>query len=500
MAFRALVLVACLALPAAAQAAGGWSAPATLSGDGAGRPRVLTTAEGDTAVAWSGVSVQSVFKRHSGAFFGTPQTLSPEPGTLIDLAGTEDGDLTALWVNDEPAVESAWGVAGDAFGPRVRFPFAGIPLVAAAPAGDAFYVWAEGGRLFAVRRHEGTFGRQREVAGGYGLAAVVLDAAGRLNVIGAAPDGTVVVMPGTPEAGFAPPRGLSPPGSSAIQATTNGRGDMLVSWTAPDGGLAAAASLVGMPDWGAAEPVPGSTGAQQLDAALDDEGNALLAWTDGRRVRLGYRHADGRWDEAARLSTRPVCCTATPPPPCCEIRPRVGFDGRGTAVILWQDAEPARVLRAAVRPPDGPVRPFEVVAAAPAGGSLAEPDLAVDTEREAVAVWSAEAAGGLTHIAASGFDPSAPVITRFELGFSYLVSEPASVRADVYDLARRPVRRLGTLRSNGTSRAGRLTPSKRLAKRLRRKGRYRATITATTRGGRHPQPRTIDFRRLPKAP
>jgi hypothetical protein len=399
-------------------------------------------------------------------------------------------------VSSGPAVDTAWGVAGAGFGPPVRFPFAGLPLVAVAAQGDAFYVWAESGnRLMAVRRREGTFGRQAEVASGYGLAAATIDAVGALNVTAVAPDGTVAVTTGTPEGGFSPPRAISPPGASAVEAAANGRGDLLVGWTNPDTTLSAAVKPAGAPDWLPAETVPGSRNAEQTDAALDDGGNALLAWTDRTHIRVGYRHVDGRWEPAARLDPRPVCCTAKPPP-CCELHPQVGFDGRGSAVILWSDAEPTRTLRAAVRPPAGPVRQFEVVARAAAGSTLAASDLAVDPLRNAIAVWR-QGPATATRIAAAAFDPRAPVITALRPDFSYRVSEPATVRLDIHDIARRPARRLGTLRSLGSSRAGRLHLSQRLAKRLSRRGRYRATITATTRGGRHPQPRSIDFGRLP---
>jgi hypothetical protein len=473
----------------------------TISGGAANRPRVVMNADGQAVAAWSGATVQTATRPRGGGF-GPPVTLAGDPGYLLDLAGDPDGDLSALWVGGEPAVETAWG-AGGSFGPRVRFPFGGVPLLAPAPGGDAFYAWAENGRLMAVRRHEGTFGTAREVAAGLGLAAVAVDPAGALNVVGLASDGTVFVATGTPEGGFAPPLPISGAGNSApVQAATSSRGDILVTWATPAAGLAATVRAAGA-SWSQAQDVPGAQGARQPDAALDDEGNALVAWTDGSRAWVGYRHADGRWEPAARVSGRPVCCTPGPPP-TGELHPKVGFDGRGAAVIAWSDAEEARTLRAAVRPPEGPVRPFEVLAN---GAALTELDLAVDPQRNAVAVWTA----GATRVQAAIFDPTTPVITAFAPGgqakptkpqsvippgFAYRVSEPAAVRVDVVAMDGGPARRLGTLRSLGSSRAGRLTVPKRLERRLARRGRYRATIAATTRGGRTARPRHISFRRV----
>jgi hypothetical protein len=536
--------VAGLAVPACAFGAGGWSAPVTISGDGASRPRVVTADEGAVVAAWSGATGVQASTRPRRGVFRPPVTLAPSPGFLLDLAAYPDGDLTAAWINAGPAVETAWGTAGE-FGPRVRFPFDGVPLVAAAPGGDAFYSWVEGdGRLLAVRRREGTFGRPFQVATGLGLAALAVDATGALTVVAVGADGTVFAATGTPEAGFSAPRAISaggapggtgesggsgaPAGSGApggsvagvagVGARASPRGDILVSWITPAAQLAAAIRPAGA-DWGAPETVPGSQGAQQPDAALDDGGNAIVAWTDGKRARLAYRHADGRWGQAERASTRPVCCTPGPPP-CCELRPRAGFDAHGTAVIAWSDAglppsppsspTAPRTLRAAVRPPEGPVRPYEALST---GAGLGELDLAVDPQRNATAVWSAPTGTGPV-IRTTAFDPSAPAITAFAPGtrarpatphnvvppgFAYSVSEPASVRVDIDRLT--PARaRLGTLRSMGSSRSGRLTLSARLARRLAKLGRYRATVTATTRGGRHPQPRHIDFRRVKPKP
>jgi hypothetical protein len=514
----ALVALAC-AVPASARAAGGWSAPATISEDGASRPRVVMGDDGAAVAAWSGgAGVRASVRPRGGSAgvsggFGPPQALTPEPGFLLDLAGDRDGQLTATWITAGPAIDTAWGMGGG-FGPRVRFPFGGVPLVAAAPGGDAFYAWLEdNGRLLAARRHEGTFGQPREVAaGGFGLAAVAVDAVGVLTLIGVAPDGTVLAATGTPESGFSAPRPISAPGGSAgstsvVHATTGPRGDILVTWVTSATTMDAAIKPAGA-DWAAPEPVPATVHVQQQDLALDGDGNAIVVWVDDTRTWLDYRRADGRWLPTERLSARPVCCTPGPPPGR-ELHPQVAFDAHGTAVIAWGDLEPARAVRAAVRPPEGPVRPFETVAT---GAGASELELAVDPGRNAVAIWTATNAAGTTRIQAAAFDPSAPVITAFAPGrsarptairnpippgFAYSVSEPASVRVDIDRLT--PARaRLGTLRSMGSSRSGRLTLSARLERRLAKLGRYRATITATTRGGRHPQPRYVDFRRVGK--
>src|SRR4051812_49835573 len=119
-------------MPAAAIGAGGWGAPATISGDDAGRPRVSMSAGGDATAAWSGGAGVLVSTRPRGRAFGPPRVLSSDPSFLLDLVGDPDGDVTATWVSAGPAVESAWGSAAE-FRPRVPVPFQGLPAAAAAP-------------------------------------------------------------------------------------------------------------------------------------------------------------------------------------------------------------------------------------------------------------------------------------------------------------------------------------------------------------------------------
>ena len=289
----------------------------------------------------------------------------------------------------------------------------------------------------------------------------------------------------------------------------NRRGDALVTWTAStrqddypgrEAGLDAAFKHAAG-DWAATEvavPVGPGIGPQH-DVALDEDGNAVVAWStweasdggppSGLFITTYHRDAATGWTSRERLNPRPACC-GQEAPGNIEAMPRVAFDADGDAVLLWTDnPNDATLLRAAVRPRGGSFGPFETLAEP--DGTIAETALATDANGFALAVWSTKEDldrpdSGVNRVRAAFLDPDAPTITAVRARATrlrYKLTDPARVTARV-----RRGKRVAVLRSKRARRAGALVLPRRL-------GRYRARITATTPDGKTGLARRVAFRK-----
>jgi hypothetical protein len=475
----------------------------------------------------------------------------------ITLAGDGAGDVTALWGSGSitaGAEYTAWRGPGEPFTPPVRIPWDtsddGDTFPDAVPVrgGDAFYFWFDGPDsqeinhrhdvgLMVVRRHDGAFGTPREVARGVALdnATGAVDDQGTLTLAWTHHESRaseLYASTGTPESGFTPPRMISDPAAypsnlnpdKALSIARNERGDIALAWTIAAGpsdyqprniGLDFAIKPAGA-DWQATERIPGVPGEEQ-DLALDDKGNAIVAWSNlARGVQVAYRHSGGRWAATTGVVRRPVCCAVKPPTCCDERNPKVALDGHCNAIVLWDEGPGRQVLRAAVRSADGLIHPYEEITAH--SGLVRRTDLAVGHDGRAIAVWGATESSdphepGVSQIRAATFDPSAPAITGFAAGpsakpvapsrviapqFAYRLTEPARVRVTIetLDRHRRSTGRVASLRARRLARSGRLMLPAHAARRLSRKGRYRATISAVGADRRAAAPRSIEFRRV----
>src|SRR5262249_25383278 len=75
-----------------------------------------------------------------------------------------------------------------------------------------------------------------------------------------------------------------------------------------------------------------------LEDAAVAGGSAVVAWTSGGAVAVGYRQPDGQWDTAVLGSGS---------------RPRVAVNADGLGVVVWQSSDADSAVEAAVRPPAG---------------------------------------------------------------------------------------------------------------------------------------------------
>jgi hypothetical protein len=155
----ALVVLAALAAPAAADASPGWATPvSTLSGaTSPAAPHVASDARGDTAVVWSDAS-GNVFEseRPVGGSFSPATQISTAAGQALGSAGIDDSGLIYVFlVTGQGTTSSKPNVATKPIGGTswTVTPLAGTsssdppqaPLVGAVtPSGKAIAVWYQG--------------------------------------------------------------------------------------------------------------------------------------------------------------------------------------------------------------------------------------------------------------------------------------------------------------------------------------------------------------------
>jgi hypothetical protein len=361
-------------------AGGGWQTPIDLSNadeeivqageHNAYSPRLAVDAAGDTTVVWARyagtnrILIQAV-SRQMGGSWQAPVDLGemhsatdPEPWVASD----EAGDTTAVWKSNE-AIESSYRPAGGLWEPAVTLAAANayVPQAAMDIRGDAAVAWMHyDGSRYVVE------GAYRPAGEGWG-APVVLSQAG--------------------EEGGDP------------QIALDGAGDMMVAWNGhPAGGeVVRAAYRPAGGEW--QSPVDVSRQgdqAQELHAALDTQGDALLVWSHGTSevggydiVQAAYRPAGGAWQEPADLSESGE--NAFPSD--------IVFDKQGNAAVVWERSNGAHDIvqadyRSAVEGWQQPVSLSEdekdstdavVVLDAPGNSTVADGD--------ATAVWTSSEGG-----------------------------------------------------------------------------------------------------------
>lgn len=171
----------------------------------------------------------------------------------------------------------------------------------------------------------------------------------------------------------------------------NGTGDAMVVWREWDqqGRQRLWASRSSAFGWTPAEPLqPDTESGEEPDAAMDPEGNVIVAWHEwngsGSSVRANRFTAGAGWDEPQRIG---------PALPSAQYA-RVGVDDAGNAIAIWQQADEERYTVWASRysPASswGSPEPISLP-----GGDAHRPELAVSATGDAVALWIQEDPSGL---------------------------------------------------------------------------------------------------------
>jgi PKD domain len=181
------------------------------------------------------------------------------------------------------------------------------------------------------------------------------------------------------------PVDLSEAGQNAEEphVAFDSQGDALAVWRRFDGSnyIIQAATRLGGGSWQA--PVDLSEkgeSASEPQVAFDSQGDALAVWirSNGSNeiIQAASRPAGGSWQAPVDLSEKGESAS----------EPQVAFDSQGDAFAVWQRSNGSNeIIQAASRPAGGSWQaPVDV---SEAGENAADPQLAIDPQGNALALW-----------------------------------------------------------------------------------------------------------------
>jgi hypothetical protein len=324
-----------------------WGSADRISAPSAGTesPEVAMDSLGNSVAVWQrttgGDSIVQAAIRPAGGEWGEPQDLS-SPGEVAfnpDVA-LRAGRVTAVWTtlrDGRTVVESSSGPVTGAWTPAVTV---SAPIGNASGADVAMndqggavasWHWSDGPFLVvqAAVRSEGEWSSPETLSGpGRSTSApqAAMDATGNAVVAWLRYNGSwfaaqVTYRPA--DGGWEPPQNLSQRGgnAAALDLAMNARGDAAVSWV--QGRLAARADLwssfrmAGSSSWTAA-PVSQAWLGLQARIALDEQGNATVAWSGSWSISASFKPVGQPWQQNYLLSSydfpaaSPVVTTQAP--------------------------------------------------------------------------------------------------------------------------------------------------------------------------------------------
>lgn len=463
--------IACALLAPAAQA--GWLPPVDISepSEAAGNPHVVLDSEGNaTAVwdRWNGIDtvVESAY-RPAGEGWGAPVDLSePElegevvPGShnadSPQIVVDRNGNVTVLWeryAGTKIVLQSVDRPAGGSWTEPVDLGEVNLgvspdPWIAVDWEGNTTAVWKRGEVIqSAFRPFAGSWGAPIPISGeeSFGPQAA-MDARGDATAVWMHFDGSrdVVESAYRPEGGeWESPTLVSQPGEEGgnPHVALDAKGDSLVVWRGESEGdeFARAAYRPAGGSWGA--PVNVSSEGEhveELRAALDPDGNAIVAWAGDTGEEGGYSIAraafkpvGGEWGTPSELSADGG--NAFPSD--------VVFDTSGNAAVVWQRSDGAsNIVQAAYRPADEEWEPAVDLSEEGKQGMnavvvLDAPGDATAADGHATAVWVSEeelACPGKNAcysdtVQAAGYDPDGPLEVELEVPATGTVGKPVAI-------------------------------------------------------------------------
>jgi hypothetical protein len=399
-------------LAAARPAGGAWQAPVNLHdpNQNAHFPQIAVNARGDVVAVWRNddLGLAQAAVRPAGGAWQTPFTVSRTgsnahpPQVAIDAQGnavvvSEHFDGT----ND--IVQAAARPAGGAWQAPVALTTNDVrsldPQVAVDARGNAVAVWLSSDDTTGDFTNAILHAAVRP-AGGAWQAPINLSAAGQnagapqvaVNAQGNAVavwtrfDGTSRIVQGAVRpAGRAwqAPVDLSAAGQSAVapQVAVNAQGDAVTVWIRSNGTNDIVQAAVRLHD---VAPVDlSATGQDTLapQVGVDAQGDAVAVWTRSNGtndiVQAAARPAGGAWQAPITLSATGQNAVA----------PQVGVDAQGDAVAVWTRSNGTNdIVQAAARPAGGTWQAPITLSAA--GQNAVAPQIGVDAQGNAVAVWT----------------------------------------------------------------------------------------------------------------
>jgi hypothetical protein len=376
-----LLLAGLVASPASAAPA--WSRPVNVSGVmsiGEESPLVSVDSAGSAAAVWrryrGGKLIYESAVRQAGGPWSTPSRFfgGLEDAYELQIAVDPLGNQTAIWVRRVGrswVVQSATRSAGGIWSAPVTLSAAGAgsPLVAAGPEGNVTVVWL-------LEREEGWHS---------------------------------VVQSATVSAGgsWSAPVTLSPPRKAARspQIALDPQGGATAVWEEEHNGAVESATRSSGGIWSA--PVTlSATGvrANWPQVAVDPQGNATAVWagraSNGRRTRIQSRRI--------QTATRPAGGTWSAPVSISEPGhrlvqdPQIAVDPQGEATAIWQRSNGSELVVQGATHPAGGIwsAPVEITAGHGQGGQHLQ--LVVDSWGKATAIWEGYDASQGTTFAIQG--------------------------------------------------------------------------------------------------
>ncbi len=388
-------------------AGGAWKAPVDLTASGqiALTPQVAVDPQGNAVAVWrsssgASYSVQAAV-RPAGGSWQAPVDLSAEGEDALEPQVTLDsqGDAVAVWERSNGAnevVQGAMRPVGGMWQAPVDLSAAGQnahdPQVAVDPQGNAVAVWrSSSGASYSVQAAV-------RPAGGSWQAPVDLSAEG--------------------EDALEPQVTLDSQGDAvAVWERSNGANEVVQGAMRPVGGM-----------WQA--PVDLSAAGQNAhdpQVAVDPQGNAVAVWRSSSgasySVQAAVRPAGGSWQAPVDLSAEGEDA----------LEPQVTLDSQGDAVAVWERSNGANeVVQGAMRPVGGMWQASVDLSAK--GLSGFEPQVALDSQGNAAAIWETEVAHSINDlIQSAGYDAAGPVLDGLMIPTTGTIGEPLSFLVAPFD-------------------------------------------------------------------
>jgi len=366
--------------------------------------------------------------------WGTPERIDAEGGAGEPaLAVSADGSAVAAWVDWNGKIWTNVYAPNDGWGTSERIQTASEgyintppPRVAIAQNGHAIIFWDENqpGAVWASHFTPSSGWSPAEQVDrgspdGYGVfgSDVAMDATGNAIAVwqrsGSSGGATVAASRYTPRNGWGPIERVDDDNSrDPYQPTVAmaGNGTAIVIWTAFDGGgYVLANHYTPSGGWETPEAIDdATTGANSpefLEMAMDGSGNGIVVWRqdyDNLQSSLitanRYTPASG-WEGPAPIEERYQSYSR---------EPHVSMNVRGTAMVVWlrsvADPEPGGIWSMRYIPGSG-WGTEELVDTEPFAISDVYPQVAVDLNDNALAVWHVWASSG-PNILSSHYTPS----------------------------------------------------------------------------------------------
>ena len=388
-------------------AGGSWQAPTDFPQEGGVCPEEMAVdARGDAIATWARyngkITVAESTYRPAGGSWQAPVAVVTEPGTEVvpaRIAMDSEGDAIAVWrSNASHFVESSYRPAGGSWqAPVTVSSEAGNgyePDVAMDAKGDAVAVW----RHFPGAGEEVIQAAFKPAGGVWSATADLSKTAPEVH-----PYGAVVAIDSADEA-------------LAVWGRSNGTNQIIQAAAMQAGG-----------SWQPAVNLSeAGQSAERPQLAMDTQGDAVAIWerNNGTEqiIQAASRPAGGVWQPAANLSEGGHSASF----------PQVAIDSKGDAVGVWNRYNGANeVIQGASRPASGgwqgPVNLSEP------GQNTYQPDVSMDAQGDAVAVWERGANPSWT-VQAAGYDAAGPLLNGLSIPTSGTAGQPVSFSVSPFDV------------------------------------------------------------------